>query len=135
MTGSMQVLRLVAVTLLLAANDRALAESAWLESDRLAVSELRALCERVSDVRMLARNQMIASGDARWRWLARQELVFEVAVMGVPPLDPSHCYVIMRAGQDDETVRRAFEVRDFAANPQRTSVFLVGDGFDPPPAF
>lgn len=130
----MHVLRLAAVMLVLAANGPALAESAWLESGRLAVAELRALCDLVSDVRTLARKQMIASGDAQWRWLARQELVFEAAVMGAGPLDPTHCYVIMRAGQDDETVRRAFEVRDFATNPERTSVFLVGRGFDPPPA-
>jgi len=130
----MHMLRLAAVLLLLAATGPALAESAWLESGRLEVAELRALCERVSDVRMLARKQMIATGDARWRWLARQELVLEDAVMGVPPLDPSHCYVIMRAGRDDETLRRAFEVHDFATNPEQTSVFLVGRNFDPPPA-
>ena len=31
----------------------AMAESKWLESKRLDPSEIRALCERVSDVRML----------------------------------------------------------------------------------
>ena len=35
-----------------------MAQSKWLESKRLDLSEIRALCERVSDVRMLARMQI-----------------------------------------------------------------------------
>ncbi len=128
----MHVLRLAAV-LLLAANGPVLAESAWLESRRLALAERQALCERISDIRILAHHQMIASGDAQWRRLARQELVFEAAIMGAPPLDPGYCYVIMRAGQGDETLRRAFEVREFTSNPERTSAFLVGRDFEAPP--
>lgn len=130
----MRVLRLAAVVLLLAVNGPALGQSAWVESGRLSAAERQALCERVGDIRMLARQQMIASGDAEWRRLARQGLVFEAAVMGVPPLDPDRCYVIMRAGQDGDTMRRAFEVREFTTNPERTSAFLVGRNFDPPPA-
>ena len=130
----MRVLRLAAVMLLLAVNGPAFAESAWLESARLTVPERQALCARISDIRMLARQQMIASGDAEWRRLARLGLTFEAAVMGTPPLDPGHCYVIMRAGQGDDIMRRAFEVREFTTNPDETLAFLVGRNFDPPPA-
>jgi len=42
--------------------------------------------------------QMISSGNDRWRQLSRQELTVETTVMGVPPLDPTRCYVIARAG-------------------------------------
>lgn len=129
----MRVLCLGVAVLLLLANRPALAESEWLESGRLAVPEIQALCARVSDVRVLARMQMFSSGDARWRRLSRQELVIESVVMGVPPLDPGRCYVIARGGRDDERERRAFEVRDFAANPERTSVMLIGSDYDPPP--
>ena len=129
----MRVLRLgAAMLLLLAANGSALAASEWLASGRLAPEEVRALCERVSDVRLLVRMQMISTGDARWRRLSRQQLVIEAAVMGVPPLDPGRCYVIARAGRDDDSERRAFEVRDFAASPERASVMLVGRDYDPP---
>jgi hypothetical protein len=74
------------------------------------------LCDRVSDVRLLGRMQMISSGDDRWRRLSRQELVIEAAVMGVAPLDPSRCYVIAHAGPAEEGERRIFEVRDFTSN-------------------
>ena len=119
--------------MLLLCNGRtALAETEWLQSGRLAVAEIRALCERVSDVQLLARKQMISTGNARWRLLSRQELVIEATFMGVPPLDPGSCYVIVRAGQG-ERERRAFEVRDFTVNPERTLVFIVGRDYDPPP--
>lgn len=108
------------------------AESRWLQSGRLKVSEIGALCERVRDVRLLARMQMISSGDERWRRLSRQELVIEAAVMGLPPLDPGRCYVIARAGPADDQQRRAFEVHDFADNMERTSVLIVGRAYDPP---
>jgi hypothetical protein len=108
-----------------------MAESKWLESKRLDLPEVKALCERVSDVRMLARKQIGAAGDERWRRLSRQELVVEVAVMGVPPLDPSRCYVIARAGPADEREHRVFEVRDFADSPERTSIFVIGRDYGP----
>jgi hypothetical protein len=122
----------LAVMLLLCVDRSALAESEWVESGRLGVAEIRALCERVNDIRELARVQMISTGNARWRRLSRQELVIEATVMGVPPLDPNRCYVIARAGRN-ETERRAFEVRDFAVNPERTSIFIIGRDYDPPP--
>lgn len=118
--------------LLLCTGQTALAETEWLQSGRLTVAEIRSLCARVSDVRLLARKQMISSGTARWRWLSRQELVIEAMVMGVPPLDPGSCYVIARAGQS-ERERRAFEVRDFTSSPERTLVFIIGRDYDPPP--
>lgn len=119
--------------MLLLCNGRtALAETEWLQSGRLAVAESRALCERVSNVQVLARKQMISTGNARWRRLPRQELVIEATVMGAPPLNPDSCYVIARAGQS-ERERRAFEVHDFTVNPERTSVFIVGRDYDPPP--
>jgi len=123
----------LAVMLLLCAGRPALAQSEWLESERLTVAEIRALCERASDVRQLARMQMISAGNARWRWLSRQELAIEATVMGVPPLNPNRCYVIVRAG-GNEGERRAFEVSDFAVNLERTSVFIVGRAYDAPPA-
>lgn len=110
----------------------ALAESGWLESRRLEVSEIGALCVEVSDVRLLARMQMISSGNERWRQLSRQELVIEAIVMGVPLLDPGRCYVIARAGPADERERRAFEVRDFIVSTARTSVLLIGHAYEPP---
>ncbi|MGZ9106837.1 MAG: hypothetical protein ACXW3M_13765 [Rhodoplanes sp.] len=119
--------------MLLLCNGRtALAETEWLQSGRLAVAEIRALCERVSDVQLLARKQMISTGNARWRLLSRQELVIEATIMGIPPLHPGSCYVIVRAGQS-ERERRAFEVRDFTVSPERASVFIVGRDYDPPP--
>ncbi len=117
---------------LLAATQPALAQSEWVESGRIAVAEIRALCERVSDLRLLARMQIISAGDDRWRRLSRQELVIETAVMGVPPLDPRRCYVIARAGRDGDSEQRAFEVRDFAVSPKRTSVLLIGRDYAPP---
>jgi hypothetical protein len=77
--------------------------------------------------------QIISSGDERWRRLSRQELVIEDAMMGVPPLDPSRCYIIARAGLSGDDRRRAFEVRDFAVSIERTSVFVVGHAYDLPP--
>lgn len=108
------------------------AGSEWLDSRRLEVSEISAHCERVSDVRLLARMQMISSGNERWRRLSRQELAIEAAVMGMPPLNPGRCYVIARAGPADEGERRAFEVRDFAVSAARTSVLLIGHAYDLP---
>jgi len=100
------------------------------------VPDIAALCEQVRDVRLLAHMQMIASGSERWRQLSRQDLDFEAAIMGVPPLDPTRCYVIViaRAGRSGDSERRAFEVRDFAVNPERTSVFIVGRAYDVPTA-
>ncbi len=115
---------------LFAMTHSALAESKWLESKRLYVSEIRMLCERVSDVRSLARMQMIATGNSRWRWLSRQELVIEVVMMGLPPLDPDRCYVIARAGTADEMERRAFEVLDFVDSTEQTSVLAIGHAYD-----
>ncbi|HEY7578294.1 MAG TPA: hypothetical protein VH855_11920 [Acetobacteraceae bacterium] len=111
----------------------ALAESKWLESGRLEEAEIRVLCERVGDVRMLARMQMISSGGDDWLRLSRQELVIESTIMGVFPLDSSRCYVIARAGPADGGRRRAFEVRDFAVSTEQTSVFVVGRAHDLPP--
>ncbi|MFY9877444.1 MAG: hypothetical protein WAL20_17660, partial [Rhodomicrobium sp.] len=130
--GFMRALSLGIAAILFTTACSAMAESKWLESKRLDPSEIRALCERVSDVRMLARKQIGAAGDERWRRLSRQELVIEAAGMGVSPLDPSLCYVIARAGPADERERRAFEVRDFADSPERTSVFVIGRDYGPP---
>ena len=90
---------------------------------------VRALCERVSDVRLLARTQIMSTGDNLWRRLSRQELEIETAIMGVPPLEPNRCYVIVRAGRDRDSERRAFEVRDFAVSSERTSVLVVGRNY------
>jgi hypothetical protein len=116
----------------LLATTSALADSRWLESGRLETSEVKLLCGQVSNVYVLARMQMISSGDGRWRRLSRQELVVETTVMGAPPLDPRRCYVIARAGLTNEVERRAFEIRDFSVNPERTSVFVIGRGYDAP---
>lgn len=128
----MRALCLGIVTVLLATTCSALADSTWLESGRLEVSEVKGLCEQVSGVRTLARMQMIASGGERWRRLSRQELVVETTVMGVPPLNPARCYVIARAGSANERERRAFEVRDFAVNTETTLVFVIGQAYDQP---
>lgn len=128
----MRTLGLVTMVLLATASP-ALAESRWLESSRLDASEIGLLCQQVSGVRLLARMQMLSSGNDHWRRLARQELVVEAAIMGAPPLDPSRCYIVVRAGSTDEAERRAFEVRDFAVNPERTSVLIVGRAYDAPP--
>jgi hypothetical protein len=122
----------LAITTLLATSYSALADSKWLESGSLHVSEIKSLCDRVSDVRLLGRMQMITSGDDRWRRLSRQELVIEAAAMGVAPLDPSRCYVVARAGSAADGERRAFEVRDFASNTEQTSVFVIGRAYDAP---
>jgi hypothetical protein len=103
------------------ATTSALAESKWLESRRLDASEIGVLCEWVSDVRLLARMQMISAGDERWRRLSRQELVIETAVM-VHLRSTPRCYVTPLAGPTDEGERRIFEVRDFTVNVERTSV-------------
>ncbi|WP_454633740.1 hypothetical protein [Bradyrhizobium cenepequi] len=110
----------------------ALAESTWLQSGQLEASEVKVLCERATDVRLLARMQMIASGNDRWRRLSRQGLVVEAVAMGVRPLDPDRCYVIARAGLADEKERRAFEVRDFFDSIELTSVFVLGRVHDQP---
>lgn len=126
-------MRALCLAMLLLCNGRtAFAGTEWFPSARLAVAEIRVLCDRVSGIELLARKQMISAGNARWRWLSRQELVIEATVMGVPPLNPSSCYVIARAGQG-ERERRAFEVHDFTVNPERTSVFIVGRDYDAPP--
>jgi hypothetical protein len=130
----MRVLWLVAAALF-ATTHSALAESKWLESGHLQASEIKGLCERVGDVRLLARMQMISAGNERWRRLARQELVIEAAVMGAPPLNPERCYVIARGGMADETERSVFEVRDFAVSPERTSIFTIGRTYDEPPGW
>ena len=127
----MRVLWLVAAALF-ATTHSALAESKWLESGHLQASEIKGLCERVGDVRLLARMQMISAGNERWRRLARQELVIEAAVMGAPPLNPERCYVIARGGSTDEGQRSAFEVRDFTVSPERTSVLSIGHAYDVP---
>ena len=84
------------ITVLLATACPALAESRWLESSRLEASEIGPLCEQVTGVRLLARMQMLSSGNERWRRLSRQELVVEAALTGVVPLDPSRCYIVAR---------------------------------------
>ena len=54
------------------------------------------------------------------------------AIMGLPPLEPDRCYVIVRAGRDRESERRAFEVRDLAVSSERTSVLVVGRNYGLP---
>jgi hypothetical protein len=130
----MRALWLVA-TALFATTQSAWAESKWLESGRLPRSEIKGLCERVGDVRLLARMQMISAGSERWRRLSRQELVIEAAVMGAPPLNPERCYVIARGGMAGETERSAFEVRDFTDSPERTSVLTIGRAYNAPPGW
>jgi hypothetical protein len=110
----------------------AMAQSKWLESARLDTSELSAICKRASDVRTLARTQMITSGNERWKRLSQQEFVVEAFVMGKPPLDPGRCYVVARAGRAGESSRRVFEARDFAVSGESTSVFVIGRGFELP---
>lgn len=129
----MRALCLGIATALFATTDSAFAESKWLESGHLEVPQIMALCGQVSGVRLLGRMQMIAAGNDRWRRLSRQELVIETTIMGVPPLDPGRCYVIARAGRADERERRAFEVRDFVVDTERTSVFVIGRAYDAPP--
>lgn len=111
----------------------AMAQSKLVESGRLDPSEVSAICKRASDVRTLARTQMITSGNERWKQLSRQELVVEGVVMGAPPLDPRRCYVVARAGRAEETSRRVFEASDFAVSAEGASVFVIGRGFELPP--
>lgn len=129
----MRAVGLGTAMLLFAMTNSVLAESKWLESKRLYVSEIRTLCGRVRDVRLLARMQMISSGNNRWRQLSRQDLVVELVMMGEPPLDADRCYAIARAGTTDDTERRAFEVRDFIDSIERTSILAIGRVFDLPP--
>jgi hypothetical protein len=130
----MRALWLVIATLL-ATTPSVLAESKWLESGRLETSEIKVLCDRVSEVRLLARMQMISAGNDRWRRLSRQALVIEAVVMGAPPLDPGRCYVIARGGPTDEGERSVFEVRDFTVSPESTSVLTIGRAYDEPPGW
>ena len=108
-------------------------QSKLLESGQLDPSEVSALCEQASDVRVLARRQMITTGNEHWLRLSRQQLVVEAFVMGKPPLDPGRCYVVARAGLAEDTERRVFEVRDFAVNTAGTTVFVIGRDFPLPP--
>lgn len=128
----MRTLCLIAAIAFTATTSSAPAETRWLQSGRLDVPDIASLCEQVRDVRLLARMQMIASGGEKWKRLSRQDLDLEATVMGVPPLDPARCYIIARAGPADDRERLAFEVRDFAVNPERTSVFIVGRAYDAP---
>jgi hypothetical protein len=128
----MRALWFAAATALFASTWPAKAESTWLQSGQLEASEVKVLCERATGVRLLARMQMIASGNDRWRRLSRQGLVVETVAMGVRPLDPERCYVIARAGLAEEKERRAFEVRDFSESTERTWVFVLGRIHDQP---
>ena len=121
------------IATLMFAGPPAMAQSKWLESGRLTHSEVSTLCKEASDVRVLASRQMTAAGDERWRQLSRQKLAVESFVMGKPPLEPERCYVVARAGLNDDTERRIFEVRDFAVSAESTTVFVVGRNFAPPP--
>jgi hypothetical protein len=103
----------------------AMSQSKWLESIRLDPSKVSALCERAGDVRSLARSQMTAAGDVRWRELSRRKLVMEAFVMGTPPLDPGRCYVVARAGLAAETERRVFEGRPSCFTALMSSVAAI----------
>lgn len=103
-----------------------LAGSDWLEALKLPSEQLRQLCGQSDGLTTLARSQMVAAGDAEWRRLARVDLAVERFGMGASPLDSAKCYVYVRAGDASETQRRAFEVRDFASNPDRVLVMVVG---------
>jgi hypothetical protein len=129
----MRALSPITATLLFATSS-AMAQSQWLDSGSLNPSEVSALCERATDVRLLARDQMITIGNERWRRLSRQELVVEAFVMGSPPLDPGRCYVLARAGLAGDTERRFFEIRDFVVSAESTTVFVVGRDFALPPS-
>jgi hypothetical protein len=128
----MRTLCLIAAIAFTAMTSSARAETRWLQAQRLDLPDVAALCEQVRDIRLLARMQMIATGGEKWKRLSRQDLDLEATVMGVPPLDPTRCYIIARAGPADDRERRAFEVRDFAVNAERTSVFIVGRSYDAP---
>jgi hypothetical protein len=129
----MRVLSPITATLLFATSP-AMAQSQWLNSGSLNSSEVSALCELATDVRLLARDQMIAIGNERWRRLSRQELVVEAFVMGGTPLDPGRCYVLARAGFAGDTERQLFEVRDFVVSAESTTVFVIGRGSYLPPS-
>ncbi len=128
----MRTLSTIIATLLFG-TPAAMGQSKLLESGQLDPSEVSALCEQASDVRVLARRQMITTGNEHWLRLSRQQLVVEAFVMGKPPLDPGRCYVVARAGLAEDTERRVFEVRDFAVNTAGTTVFVIGRDFPPPP--
>jgi hypothetical protein len=101
----------------------------WVDASKLTQEELRAMCDRASDVKLLARMQMLTSTDAEWREFSRQALTIEGFAMGVPPLDPTKCYVVARAGGNADPKgrqRRAFEVRDFTHSPERTLIMVIG---------
>jgi hypothetical protein len=105
------------------------AAAEWLDARKLPLEELRRLCARASDAKMLARVQMLSSPDAMWRKLSRQALAIERVTMGEGPLDATKCYIIARAGSgeggENSIARRAFEVRDFA-HGERTLILVVG---------
>lgn len=121
----MRALCLIAGMTCLALTSSVRGETAWLQSARLNGAEVASLCERVRDIRLLARMQMISSGSERWRRLSREELIVKVVTLGVQPLEP-RCYVIARAGLGGEKERRAFEEHDFLVSPEGVSVFVVG---------
>jgi hypothetical protein len=101
----------------------------WVEASKLTQEELRAMCDRATDVKLLVRMQMLTSADAEWRQLSRQALTIEGFAMGVAPLDPTKCYVVAQAGGNavpKGRKRRAFEVRDFTHSPERTLIMVVG---------
>lgn len=105
------------------------AASDWLEALKLPPDRLRQLCGQADGVTNLARSQIVTAGDADWRRLSRLGFAVEGVAMGASPLDAGKCYVIVRAGQPPEAPdvqRRAFEVRDFASNPERVKVMVVG---------
>ena len=103
----MRMLGTIVATLLFG-TPAAMGQSKWLESGQLDPSEVSALCEQASDVRVLARRQMTTTGNEHWLRLSRQQLVVEAFVMGKPPLDPGRCYVVARAGLAEDTERRVF---------------------------
>lgn len=116
-------------TVAILATSPALAGSDWLEALKLPSEQVRQLCGQSRDVTNLARSQMVAAGDAEWRRLSRVELAVERFAMGTAPLDPAKCYVYARAGSPEGAQRRAFEVRDFASNPERVRVMVLGREF------
>ena len=102
----------------------------WVRGQSMSEHQLRELCGRASGVTSLARTQMASAAGEEWRRRARQALAIESFAMGSPPLDPTKCYVTVRAGADDDThksqLRRAFEVHDFAHGSARTLIMVVG---------
>ena len=59
----------------------------WLDARTLSEERVRELCALASDVRHLARQQMLLGADARWRSLSSRSFVIEGFEMGTPPLD------------------------------------------------